>query len=101
MIAVVSPDYLRRARTTVERHTALLPDSHDGEVYLVPVVVEPCTEALPRMFSVLVPIDLSGLDDEDEARRRLLGGLTAPGSRRGRAGRTSPAGGRGRPFPGT
>jgi hypothetical protein len=90
MVAVLSPAYFERTWTRVEQHAAFVDHAQTGDGYLVPVVVEPCDEAVPRLFRLLIRVDLAGLD-EAQARRRLLDGI---------AGARRPAPGEKVPFPG-
>ncbi|GLW24335.1 ATP-binding protein [Microbispora amethystogenes] len=67
---------------------------------LIPVLVDEGDGEIPPSVGALVPIDLRGVDDEDEARRRLLAGVAERGERVARAGFPNRSGKRVR-FPGT
>ncbi|MBB5959588.1 hypothetical protein FHS29_006209 [Saccharothrix tamanrassetensis] len=72
-IAVLSPDYVERPYPLAEFAAAFVKDPIGLHRKVVPVLVRAC--ALPGLFAPIVHIDLVGVD-RDEARRRLLGGIT-------------------------
>ena len=70
-VCVLSSPYVE---SEVAARTAALSQGLEGkERALIPVRVADCTA--PPLMGSIIPIDLSGVDDEDEARRRLLAGV--------------------------
>jgi tetratricopeptide (TPR) repeat protein len=70
-VCVLSPDY---ADSEVAARTAALRQGLEGkERALIPVRVADCP--LPPLLGPIIAIDLSGVDDEGEARQRLLAGV--------------------------
>ncbi|WP_232295155.1 TIR domain-containing protein [Parafrankia sp. EUN1f] len=90
VLAVLSPDYLTSVYGTAEWRLAWTDDPDGDKRRLVPVRVQSCEP--PSVLSFVTPIDLVGLD-ESGARDRLLAGITAS-----RTGRGKPTGEV--PFPG-
>ncbi len=77
VLAVWSPAYFSRVWTGLEQRTSVVADALGEPGSLVPVVVEDCTHLIPRLYRILIRIDLAGLD-ENEAQRVLLDRLAAP-----------------------
>ena len=92
LLVVLTPDYLRSKGGTAEWQAVWASDLPGERRRVVPVLIEPCE---PRELGILRTrswIDLSDLavgGDGDEARRRLLAGVTA--AREGRAKPPGPA----------
>ena len=70
-ICVLSEDYVNSGVAT--RIAAHYQELRSRERAVIPVKVVPCDP--PPLMAVVIPIDLSGLADADEARRRLLAGV--------------------------
>ncbi|WP_198541716.1 FxSxx-COOH system tetratricopeptide repeat protein, partial [Parafrankia colletiae] len=73
IIAVWTPAYFDGRWTNAETRAAFA-HSQTNPGWLVPVVVEPCSDRIPVIYRTLARIDLHGLA-EDEARIRLLSGV--------------------------
>ena len=73
-IAVLSPDYLNALFTEAEWPTAFRKDPTHEEETLLPVHVEECRDRLKGLLSLIVYINLVGLD-EQQAREALLAGV--------------------------
>jgi tetratricopeptide (TPR) repeat protein len=70
-VCVLSSAYVE---SEVAARTAALRQGLEGKQRaLIPVRVADCTA--PPLMGSIIPIDLSGVDDEDEARQRLLAGV--------------------------
>jgi tetratricopeptide (TPR) repeat protein len=76
MVAVWTPAYFTRPYTQVEYRAAFAAHATGGDRRVVPVLAEACE--IPELYATLVPIDLVTAEGEDEARRRLLDGMTGP-----------------------
>jgi hypothetical protein len=76
VITVFTAAYFERTWTRMERHAALA-DQAQGEGWLVPVMVAPCEDAIPKLLRTLIRIDVAGLT-EQQARSRLLDGVAGP-----------------------
>ncbi|MEV0161059.1 FxSxx-COOH system tetratricopeptide repeat protein [Nonomuraea fuscirosea] len=95
-------DKIDEALSTCRHTLCVLSANHDAEVAartaaqyqglqgkeraLIPVRVDEGDGEVPPSVGALVPIDLRGVDDEDEARRRLLAGVAERAERVARAG---------------
>src|SRR5262249_52967607 len=70
VLEVWTPDYFTRVWPQME-HRVTFAATQTKPGLLLPVLVRPCSEALPRLYRTLKRVDLVGLE-ESEARDRLL-----------------------------